>query len=84
MDVRVNLTRRKKNTRKYVEMRTTRSKSSPREEATTPTGKRRPGSKENYKVRKMEYDTTGNRTFKLEGLTKLKKNFHMVRPESVI
>ena len=28
-------------------------------------------SKENYKVRKIEYDTTGNRTFQLEGLTKL-------------
>ena len=27
-------------------------------------------SKENYKVQKIEYDSTGNRTFNLEGLTK--------------
>ena len=46
VDVKVNLTRREKNTRKYEEI------------------------KENYKVRKIEYDTTGNRTFQLEGLTK--------------
>ena len=46
MGVKVNLTRREKNTRKYEEI------------------------KENYKVRKIEYDTTGNRTFQLEGLTK--------------
>jgi len=73
MDVRVNLTRREKNARKYVEIKENdtvkiftkgRGNYTDRKETTSK------WSKQNYKVRKIEYDTTGNRTFKLEGLTK--------------
>ena len=66
MDVTVKLTRREKNTRKYVEIKENdtvkiftkgRGNYTDRKETTST------WSKENYKVRKIEYDPTGNRTF---------------------
>ena len=73
MDVRVNLTRREKNTRKYEEINEndtvkifTKGKGNytDRKEYVSR------WSKANYKVKKIEYDSTGNRTYLVEGLNK--------------
>ena len=75
VDVKVNLTRREKNTRKYEEIKENdtvksftkgRGNYTDRKEYNSKWSK----SQENYNVRKREYDTTGNRIFQLEGLTK--------------
>ena len=73
MDAKVNLTRREKNTKKYVEIKkkdTVKIFTKGRGNYTDRKDTTSKWSTENYKVRKIEYDTTGNRTFKLEGLTK--------------
>ena len=73
MDVKVNLTRREKNTRKYEEIKendTVKIFTKGRGNYTDRKEYNSKWSKENYKVRKIEYDPTGNRTFQLEGLTK--------------
>ena len=71
LDVRTNLTRREKNTRKYPEVNVNdnvkifkkgRGNYTDRKEYVSK------WSKENYKVKEIVYDTVGNRTFKLEGL----------------
>ena len=73
MDVRVNLTRREKNTRKYPEVNVNdrvkiyqkgRGNYTDRKETTSK------WSKEVYKITSIDYDTTGNKNFKLEGLNK--------------
>ena len=73
MDVKVNLTRREKNTRKYEEINendTVKIFTKGRGNYTDRKEYNSKCSKENYKVQKIEYDSTGNRSFKLEGLTK--------------
>ena len=73
VDVKVNLTRREKNTRKYEEIKendTVKIFTKGRGNYTDRKEYNSKWSKENYKVRKIEYDPTGNRTFRLEGLAK--------------
>ena len=73
MDVKVDLTRNEKNTRKYEEIYendTVKIFTKGTGNYTDRKEYNSKWSKENYKVRKIEYDTTGNRTFQLEGLTK--------------
>ena len=73
MDVKVNLTRREKTTRKYEEINendTVKIFTKGRGNYTDRKEYNSIWSKENYKVQKIEYDSTGNRSFKLEGLTK--------------
>ena len=71
LDVRTNLTRREKNTRKYPEVNANdnvkifkkgRGNYTDRKEYVSK------WSKENYKVKEIVYDNVGNRTFNLEGL----------------
>ena len=73
MDVKVNLTRREKTTRKYEEINendTVKIFTKGRGNYTDRKEYNSKWSKENYKVQKIEYDSKGNRSFKLEGLTK--------------
>ena len=73
MDVRVNLTRREKNKRKYEEIKengTVKIYTKGRGNYTDRKEYNSKWSKENYKVQKIEIDTTGNRTFRLQGLNK--------------
>ena len=71
MDVRVNLTRREKNTRKYPELNVNdrvkiyqkgRGNYTDRKETTSK------WSQEIYKIKEIKYDTTGNKTFILDGI----------------
>ena len=73
LDVRVNLTRREKNTRKYPEVNANdmvkvfvkkKDNYTERKEYNSK------WSKQSYKIIKIEYDDVGNGTFKLEGLKK--------------
>ena len=71
MNVRVNLTRREKNTRKYPEAGVNDtvkifSKGGGNYVSRKETNSR--WSKETYKIEKIEYDKVANKTFRLQGL----------------
>ena len=73
MDVRVNLTRREKNTRKYPEVKVNDMVKVFEKKQDNYTERKEYNSKwsnQSYKIAKIEYDDVGNRTFKLEGLNK--------------
>ena len=73
MDVRVNLTRREKNTRKYPEVKVNDMVKVFEKKKDNYTERKEYNSKwsnQSYKIVKIEYDDVGNRTFKLEGLNK--------------
>ena len=72
MNVRVSLTRREKNTRKYPDVKVIYGEGL-WEEKNNYTERKEYNSKwsnQSYKIVKIEYDDVGNRTFKLEGLNK--------------
>ena len=69
MDVRVNLTRREKNTRKYPEVKVNDMVKVFEKKKDNYTERKEYNSKwsnQSYKIVKIEYDDVGNRTFKLE------------------
>ena len=73
MDVRVNLTRREKNTRKYPEINVNDKVKHFQKQRGNYTDRKEYVSKwssQSYKVVSIDYDSTGNKTFKLEGLNK--------------
>ena len=73
MDVRVNLTGREKNTRKYPEINVNDNVKIFTKKRGNYTDRKEYNSKwssQSYKVEKIEYDNVGNRTFKLTGLNK--------------
>ena len=73
MDVRVNLTKREKNTRKYPEVKVNDMVKVFEKKKDNYTERKEYNSKwsnQSYKIIKIEYDDVGNRTFKLEGLKK--------------
>ena len=73
MDVRVNLTKREKNTRKYPEVKVNDMVKVFEKKMDNYTERKEYNSKwsnQSYKIVKIEYDDVGNRTFKLEGLKK--------------
>ena len=73
MDVRVNLTRREKNTRKYPEIKVNDKVKHFQKQRGNYTDRKEYVSKwssQSYKVVSIDYDSTGNKTFKLEGLNK--------------
>ena len=73
MDVRVNLTRRERNTRKYPEVKVNDMVKVFEKKRNNYTERKEYNSKwsnQSYKIVKIEYDDVGNRTFKLEGLNK--------------
>ena len=73
MDVRVNLTRREKNNRKYPEVKVNdmvKVFEKKKDNYTERKEYNSKWSKQSYKIIKIEYDDVGNRTFKLEGLKK--------------
>ena len=72
MDVRVNLTRREKNTRKYPEVKVNDmvKEYNSQDNYTERKEYNSKWSNQSYKIVKIEYDDVGNRTFKLEGLNK--------------
>ena len=73
LDVRVNLTRREKNTRKYPEVKVNDMVKVFEKKKRNYTERKEYNSKwsnQSYKIVKIEYDDVGNRTFKLEGLNK--------------
>ena len=73
MDVRVNMTRREKNTRKYPEVKVNDMVKVFEKKKGNYTERKEYNSKwsnQSYKIVKIEYDDVGNRTFKLEGLNK--------------